>query len=141
MGIDHVDPLEPIPVITAAIQNASVVLSESMHGAIVADAYRVPWVPIRMENPDYSSFKWEDWCASVEVPYAPSDLRRLRALRYEPNTLLSHLKSHVDLELSRQSLRRVLRHGVRQLSDDATLDQRRSRLLERIELFNKQFLS
>ena len=39
-----------------------------MHGAIVADTLRVPWIPVRT-NPKILPFKWLDWCQSVKLPY------------------------------------------------------------------------
>src|SRR5690606_18376921 len=42
-------------------------------GAIVADAFRVPWTPIRT-SAEILAFKWEDWCASVGLAYEPLPL-------------------------------------------------------------------
>jgi succinoglycan biosynthesis protein ExoV len=44
-----------------------------MHGAIVADALRVPWVPI-VTSPRILKLKWQDWCSSVNLPYQPDHL-------------------------------------------------------------------
>ena len=38
-----------------------------MHGAIVADALRVPWIPARLYG-HFMEFKWRDWTESIEVP-------------------------------------------------------------------------
>jgi succinoglycan biosynthesis protein ExoV len=37
-----------------------------MHAAIIADAFRVPWIPLAL-SPDFSYFKWNDWAKSLEV--------------------------------------------------------------------------
>ena len=42
-------------------------LTEALHGAIVADALRVPWIPIRLYD-RYSEFKWRDWTESMHLP-------------------------------------------------------------------------
>jgi succinoglycan biosynthesis protein ExoV len=42
-----------------------------MHGAIVADAVRVPWVPVRLYE-QVLDFKWRDWCQAVALDYAPT---------------------------------------------------------------------
>ncbi|WP_207101609.1 polysaccharide pyruvyl transferase family protein [Paracoccus shandongensis] len=52
--------------VIADIARAGLVVTESMHGAIFADAFRVPWVPIRISN-EFNDFKWHDWAGSVEV--------------------------------------------------------------------------
>lgn len=70
-----VDPRHEVDDILPALAGSDLVLTESLHGAIVADALRVPWVPLRIRrNPHTSPFKWEDWCASMELPYEPTDL-------------------------------------------------------------------
>jgi Polysaccharide pyruvyl transferase len=73
--------------VLAAMLGCDVLLTEAMHGAIVADALRVPWVPITCSE-IVLSFKWQDWLASLEMAYEPStvlplaDPRRLnRGLR------------------------------------------------------------
>lgn len=52
--------------VIADIARADLVVTESLHGAILADAFRVPWVPIRISN-EFNDFKWQDWAESVEV--------------------------------------------------------------------------
>lgn len=52
--------------VIARIAAADLVVTESMHGAIFADAFRVPWVPVRVSN-EFNDFKWHDWAESVEV--------------------------------------------------------------------------
>ena len=42
---------------------------DAASGAVVADAFRVPWVPIRTSR-EVLEFKWEDWCSSVGLAYA-----------------------------------------------------------------------
>jgi succinoglycan biosynthesis protein ExoV len=44
-----------------------------MHGAIVADTMRIPWIPVTM-NPNVPAFKWNDWGQALRVPFAPHDL-------------------------------------------------------------------
>lgn len=42
------------------------VITEAMHGAIVADTYSIPWIPIKLYS-HINEFKWMDWAASVRV--------------------------------------------------------------------------
>ncbi len=52
------------------IRSAPLVLAEAMHGAIVADTFGVPWVPI-VTNSTINRFKWTDWCLSMGLDYDP----------------------------------------------------------------------
>lgn len=66
-GITYVDPLGDVASVIAHISSARLVITEAMHGAILADAYRVPWVPVST-SPRINLFKWNDWAFSLDMP-------------------------------------------------------------------------
>lgn len=70
LGWDYIDPRWSISRILAAISQTEVLLAEAMHGAIIADALRVPWIPIAT-NTGVLAFKWHDWCQSIDLEYNP----------------------------------------------------------------------
>ena len=55
--------------IIAAIAGCRVLLSEALHGAIVADALRVPWIALRPLVPIHRA-KWQDWAATLDLDIA-----------------------------------------------------------------------
>lgn len=67
-NIHFIDPAAPVEEVISQIARSQLVISEAMHGAIVADTLRVPWIPVRT-SPKILPFKWWDWCASMDVPY------------------------------------------------------------------------
>jgi succinoglycan biosynthesis protein ExoV len=69
-GMTFVDPAWPIPVVMEHFSRAKLVITEAMHGAIVADTLRLPWLPIVIA-PDLLPFKWVDWTLSLDLPYSP----------------------------------------------------------------------
>jgi len=73
-GLRFVSPSGDSRAVIREIAGASPVVTESMHGAILADAYRVPWIPVAI-RPNFVSFKWLDWSDSMEI-----DLRLASAL-------------------------------------------------------------
>jgi succinoglycan biosynthesis protein ExoV len=79
-GMTLVSPVQPPALVVARIAAASLVLAESLHGAIVADSYGVPWIAFATSS-NFSVFKWMDWTRSVGVPL------RLHLLR-PPDTAL-----------------------------------------------------
>lgn len=65
--------------ILEVLQQSQCVITDSLHGAIVADTLRIPWIPLL--PPQVGDFPWRDWCASMDIPFAaiqPHD---------DPNTL------------------------------------------------------
>ena len=69
-GIGYVDPCGEAKSVIRAIAQAKLVVAESMHAAILADAFRIPWVPVTT-SASINSFKWRDWAASLDLAYAP----------------------------------------------------------------------
>ena len=71
--ITLVDPCGPIEEVMSSIKEARLVITEAMHGAIVADALRVPWIPVRplMKK---NQQKWFDWFESVGLSCEPASL-------------------------------------------------------------------
>ncbi len=79
LGLTYVDPRRDYHDVFALIGNSRLVLTEAMHGAIVADTLRVPFVPL-VTSREISSFKWMDWTLSMGLPYRP--------LRLPPSSML-----------------------------------------------------
>jgi succinoglycan biosynthesis protein ExoV len=68
-----VDPHWPPQKVLRALGRARLVVTEAMHGAIVADALRIPWVPV-VSSPAIPPFKWIDWTRSLDLEYQPITL-------------------------------------------------------------------
>jgi succinoglycan biosynthesis protein ExoV len=72
-GFTFVSPEWPVSKIMTHFVRAKLVVTEAMHGAIVADAMRIPWIPVVM-SPDISVFKWSDWTMSLNLPFRPTTI-------------------------------------------------------------------
>jgi hypothetical protein len=69
-GMRAINPrLAPSEVIDQ-MRGCSRILSESLHGAICADAMGVPWAAAILAH-RFSEFKWKDWLATVQRPFEP----------------------------------------------------------------------
>lgn len=73
VGLRLIDPTGPIEQVLADLCTAKLVIAEAMHGAIIADAFRIPWVPIKLYGHTLD-FKWLDWTESLELAYEPTAL-------------------------------------------------------------------
>jgi hypothetical protein len=69
-GIEFIDPCDDAHRVIRRIAGARKVIAESMHAAIVADAFRVPWVPVLLSR-EVAPFKWADWAATLDLTYEP----------------------------------------------------------------------
>lgn len=95
-GIEFVDPrTDPLAVIEQ-IAGASLVISESMHAAVVADALRVPWIPVVLSR-EVAPFHWADWAATLGVEYRPLLLAPSSPAEAMRNQVLTHSSlAHID---------------------------------------------
>ena len=66
-GMRLVDPRGSTQEVVRQIAGADMVLTESLHGAILADTYGVPWRAF-MTSGNFGVAKWIDWTASVQLP-------------------------------------------------------------------------
>lgn len=65
-GLKLVDPRQPVEKFINELSTCKHVISEAMHGAIIADAYRIPWLPVKA-HPHINEFKWVDWTQSLSM--------------------------------------------------------------------------
>jgi succinoglycan biosynthesis protein ExoV len=77
LGFGYIDPRWSVDKVLSGISETEILLAEAMHGAIIADALRVPWIPITT-NSSILTFKWQDWCSSIGVEYQPVRIARLQ---------------------------------------------------------------
>jgi succinoglycan biosynthesis protein ExoV len=72
-SINYIDPCAPVEVVLDNILASELVITEAMHGAIVADALRVPWMPVQPLRENHS-MKWYDWASALDIDLKPKQL-------------------------------------------------------------------
>jgi succinoglycan biosynthesis protein ExoV len=70
LGLTYIDAHWPVAKTMERIGRARLVITEAMHGAIVADTLRIPWVPV-ICSPSILPFKWVDWTESLNLDFRP----------------------------------------------------------------------
>lgn len=140
------------------ISQCETMICEAMHGAIVADALRVPWIPVSC-NKNILSFKWRDWLSSNKMSYLPNTVLPIYGRTNSKNLYLS--KDSVKRSLYKlgifsdlwsippparstpkeidRAIKDIVAASVSQpqLSDDWLVDSHIYRFLELLELFRK----
>jgi succinoglycan biosynthesis protein ExoV len=89
-GINYIDPCAPVEIILEHIQTSKLLITEAMHGAIVADALRVPWIsacPIRTVH----HMKWEDWASVLDIDIACKKIPGSSLLESVVHALQNHI--------------------------------------------------
>jgi hypothetical protein len=153
IGFHCIDPRSGVERILQELQATELLLTEAMHGAIVADALRVPWIPVRMYG-RFAEFKWQDWSQSIRVPLKLTDIppiyaqppRGWKRLDYLVKKGLAHAgmgrnnwkrlgircSTGHEIDRSLEALSRVPEKQPAHLSDDKFLSELEARLLEKL---------
>lgn len=119
-----------------ALTKCEYVVCEAMHGAIFADAFRVPWAGCRISSALYegptSFFKWSDWQQSLklDVPlHAP-----LPEFIYGLHKRLRLMARGRAMAAGPKLVADVIACGIWSLSDGAALAAAQDRILEQVDL-------
>lgn len=117
-NINYIDPRENYQKVFDEINASEIVLTEAMHGAICADALRVPWIPIKTHS-FICDFKWHDWCQSMNMEYTPIKLPFVQkmpelkpskeTLKYVKNLVL-HSKLHPAKAFEKELINTIKKH-------------------------------
>jgi succinoglycan biosynthesis protein ExoV len=146
-GIRLIDPRDPPLTILRAIGRCKLLLSEALHGVIVADALRVPWIAIRPRAHIHRA-KWPDWADTLGLRPRFSQLPASTLSEWAGGSGLGSFhptrtwlrrreqwlaKATPERLVARaaEALRRTA-NAEPQLSADATLDRCQSRMLDAV---------
>ena len=139
-----------IPILKT-IASCDYIISEAMHGAILADIMRIPWARFvfstyRNESSQVSEFKWMDWMFSLNLKY-PGFL---------PIPMTNKINNGIaKISRGKIYLNSVFKHSITKiiikkmvewepsytLSKDYILNKVNSKLCEQIEKFRKDYES
>ncbi|TPW18559.1 MAG: Polysaccharide pyruvyl transferase [Halothiobacillaceae bacterium] len=139
-NIHYIDPTGPVEDVLSAINESRLVIAEAMHGAILADALRVPWIPIHT-SPHILEFKWRDWSLSMEMNhefiYLPSLDTTITesADGRERQMAISNAKYLVDI------LKKLPKQASPRLSESAVHAKKLTTLLAKIGDLEKEGLN
>ncbi|ACI56233.1 ExoV-like protein [Rhizobium leguminosarum bv. trifolii WSM2304] len=149
-GVNIIDPTGDVDHILDELRATEVLVTEAMHGAIVADALRVPWIPVVPTGPAHR-FKWMDWCRSMNLGYEPdkigpsTTMEWVKLTNISPNHLARRVTRRagwiVDPFVRASAIKQLKRIAKLKpsLSSDAICVQRTEQALERLQLFRDDY--
>ena len=151
-GITLIDPRGDPSAILASIGACRLLVSEAMHGVIVADAMRVPWIALRPLVSIHRA-KWQDWAGALglrlrfQLLAASSLAERLHASPLAAPRRCRHLLDLAHPTLHAAARRRFIEQAARsltaaaasapQLSTATALDRCRTRMLDRLDALRR----
>lgn len=159
VGIHFIDPCGEVSEVLYEIARTETLIAEAMHGAIVADALRVPWVPVRLYS-QINELKWTDWCESMELPCMFTKLTPIFQKQLKPLKALENRGKHLlwsvgigkekwerlQVRVSSQAAIDQVLDGLRRagssrsfLSEDRVHKRAVERLHEKLDAFKNDF--
>ncbi len=163
VGVVYQSPSDDAEGVIRKIAGADRVIAESLHAAIIADAFGVPWKAVSIGG-GFNTFKWSDWSASLnmgEVDIFPffNSVRQIREIvkLFKGKALVSDKGATSDAKkiaplqiqhgskghwlLSRLALRnlKVCKDGVFNLSDRGVLSDRQHTFLTMLASVRKDY--
>lgn len=105
-AIHYINPCHDAASVITQIAASEYIIAESLHGAILADVLRVPWVAA-VSSPVINRFKWEDWTQSLNLTYTPvalSSVSLLSSAKKQP----AQLSDNAVLQARKDALYRVI---------------------------------
>jgi succinoglycan biosynthesis protein ExoV len=160
-NLRFISPEWSVNTVLHELKQCSVLLTEAMHGAIVADALRLPWHPLILDN-HVNTHKWNDWLRTINIDYEPTRIqsfynaeRGLDLKQKGKNELKRQLislgfgkdwhqppprKSNKKLrDKACQQLSEIVSQSVGVLSDDRIHQSLLKKYLLEVEKFNEKF--
>ncbi|MEM1290335.1 MAG: polysaccharide pyruvyl transferase family protein [Cyanobacteria bacterium P01_H01_bin.162] len=140
LGFGYIDPRDSVENVLDKIDETEILLAEAMHGSILADAFRIPWIPI-VTTSNILPFKWQDWCNSIGLEYQPNNISRLHDVG-DKRDLLSPLREARGWLRRRDaaaSLKKIATTVKPYLSTDKVAEGLTEQLSERLDCFRADY--
>ena len=131
LNLKYIDPRWSVKDVIEAINSCDRLITEAMHGAIVADVLRVPWYAVKTRRA-ILDFKWHDWTMSMQLD---------NSFTFLPPVVdqgkRKFLKS-INSLISRSRIRNILNKSIPQLSKERVLNERYNMMIDKLDELKNQ---
>ena len=130
LGARVISPRLEVEEFARKLKACEAVVCEAMHGAIIADAYRIPWAGVRADVAYRAGkgnvFKWLDWSESLGIPD-----------RFAPLPLICHAPMRIRMRF-RSIDWRVLENLTFDLSPDGALERAQGKIMDEVHALKRE---
>jgi succinoglycan biosynthesis protein ExoV len=141
LEMNYISPSVSADEFISAVVKAPYIVTEAMHGAILADTMRVPWIPIGLH--EHLDFKWRDWMESVGLDDASVNLLSPKCwdqqTRPGKSSALWSLYRKGKEHLLLGAIRKVVLNERPLLSEAEVLEQKKADLLKVASDINERY--
>ncbi len=133
VGLLYISPRQDSQRFLELLWKCDWVITEAMHGAIVADAYRIPWVSVKTHQ-EVLEFKWMDWCESLKLIYRPEKLPSFWQVAEQENIgLRKRFIRRIKIKQTMALLQKLRYEQNVQLSHEEIYRSKQDRLLSKVD--------
>lgn len=140
-GFAVISPTLPLEEFLRQLAGCSRAFCESLHGAIFADAMRIPWARVRVCSSRYegrgvADFKWADTFSVLDLPTAAVNRAALIPIKRSwalMRSTLQPLQSIAERRLIRELHRRRDDSQLFQLSNEGRMQERVDEMMTRVQ--------
>ncbi len=153
LGINYIDPRWDVDRVLENMLSSRLMVSEAMHGIIIADTLRIPWKAIKPLDPNHHA-KWQDWASVLDVDIRFADLgpsnmlewvmtkfwkkrRVIYALRKRRERMFA-FGAGLPLSSAIGGLKQAAK-SAGQLSSDASIDRVTKRMQEKVDQLKRDY--
>lgn len=152
-GVHYIDPRWPVERVLEDMLASRLIISEAMHGIIIADALRIPWRAVEPYNPSHRA-KWQDWASALGVTVDFTRLGPSNGVEWLADKLaiyprgkfflrkhanrLREMKIDMPLPWVAARLKRIASLDG-QLSDDVAIERAHTEMLRQLEQLKKDY--
>lgn len=127
-GINYIDPCGDVEDVLNELLASELLLTEAMHGAIVADALRVPWIAIRPIQNSHRA-KWFDWASVLDLNVQPIALAGSTLVESTIQTLNGRLSPVMSPLIARLNKRGRICSAVKKIAPEFFVERAANSLL------------
>jgi succinoglycan biosynthesis protein ExoV len=136
MGWTYISPSSSEHEVLSAIASASLLVTSAMHGAIIADSYRVPWIPI-ITSSEILPFKWRDWCLTMQLKF---EAHEIPPLWHVEGSTGAKIKNKIKSIYIQKRLKKIAKSVIPTISNDAVFAENKRLLHEKFIQIKTKFL-